>query len=280
MREHSATLVAIAKNEARYIVEWLAFHLALGFGRIVVYDNDSSDGTAAILDTIAARDSRVVRVAWPSPSNASPQIAAYTHAVRRVTTPWTMILDIDEFLVPFGYEDLTGLIQSVPEDVASLHVNWLGFGSGGRTDPGYELVTRTFTRCSERAWGNHHHFKTLARTDRITEVLIHDILTSSGRRVLTDFEAFTKGNVGASDRVVYGGVQINHYQAKTLAEFQARMRRGDANYPLGHPSRQRDDSADRFAQLDRNEAEDLKIRAFEAPFEAQYQRLRAILRRA
>lgn len=275
-RPGAATLVAIARDERPYLAEWLAHHLAIGFTRIVVYDNDSADGSAAMIARIAARDLRVRLVRWPTPASGSPQVAAYRHAIPRVATPWLMILDIDEFLVPHGYADLAGLIAAIPEDVASLHVNWVGFGASGLTEPGYGLVTRAFTRCAEPGWANHHHFKTLARRDRITDVLIHDIHTTHGRRVLADFAPFDNATVGSSQRVSHAGVQINHYQCKTLPEFQKRMRRGDANYVPSHPGRHRDDSARRFAELDRNEREDRSVHRFAAAFEREYAALRAI----
>jgi hypothetical protein len=32
-------LIAIAKNEERYMKEWVDYHMSLGFDEIVVYDN-------------------------------------------------------------------------------------------------------------------------------------------------------------------------------------------------------------------------------------------------
>lgn len=271
------TLVAIARNEGPYIVEWLAHHLAIGFDRIVVYDNESTDDTGRFVRAISMRDIRVRRVPWPSPSNDSAQVLAYQHARTHVDTSWVMYLDIDEFLVPFAYDGMAELIGSLPDDVSSLHVNWRGFGSSGLTEPSYDCVTRAFTRCSLPSWGNNGHFKTLARVDRITDVLIHDLRSSRGRRVLSDGRGFANTSDGTSDRIVHEGVQINHYQCKTWPEFQARMRRGDANFPNGHPGRQRDSSIARFDVLDRNEAEDYSIQVFRPAFDAELCRLRDIL---
>ncbi|MCP1548838.1 MULTISPECIES: glycosyltransferase family 2 protein [Methylorubrum] len=275
----AVTLVAIARNEGPYLVEWLAHHLAVGFDRIVVYDNESQDDTRALFKALSPRDLRLRRVPWPSPLDDSAQVLAYHHALTGLATPWVMYLDLDEFLVPFGHADMAGLIGSLPEDVSSLHVNWRGFGSSGHTQPGYGLITRAFTRCAPHDWGNHYHFKTLARARDVSAVRIHDVCHHRGRRVLSDGRGFANTSDGTSDRVVYDGVQINHYQCKTLPEFQARMRRGDANFPNHHPGRLRDDTLARFEVLDRNETEDHAIRAFEAPFESEYRRLCAILGR-
>ncbi len=41
---HKSVLVAIAKNEAPYFLEWIIYHkYIVGFDEIVIYDNDSTD---------------------------------------------------------------------------------------------------------------------------------------------------------------------------------------------------------------------------------------------
>jgi cellulose synthase/poly-beta-1,6-N-acetylglucosamine synthase-like glycosyltransferase len=57
-RRHGVTLGAIAKNEGRYLPEWIAYHLAIGFDRIVVYSNDPEDNQNEVLEAIARGDSR------------------------------------------------------------------------------------------------------------------------------------------------------------------------------------------------------------------------------
>ncbi|WP_336487743.1 glycosyltransferase family 2 protein [Methylobacterium nigriterrae] len=268
----SVTLVGIAKNEGRYIAEWLAFHRAVGFGPILVYDNDSTDGTAATVTEIARRDPGIKLTAWPT-GDISPQVSAYNDSLRRVGTPWVTFLDIDEFMVPFAHGSIQGFLETVPEDVASVHVNWRCFGSGGRASDAYGLVTRAFTRGAEVSWDNHKHFKTLARTELATEVLVHDVRTRGGRRVLSDFTPLIGSSAGAADRVAHAGIQINHYQSKTYPEFRRRMANGNADAPAGHEARPRDDSAERFAALDRNEVEDRRIRRFDRALDASLRRL-------
>ena len=38
-------IVACMRDEALFVVEWVAHHLAVGFDRIIVYTNACSDGT-------------------------------------------------------------------------------------------------------------------------------------------------------------------------------------------------------------------------------------------
>lgn len=274
------TIVAIAKNEGRYITEWLAYHLALGVNKIIVFCNDSTDDMVEKLTRLAKGDTRIEWIDWPSMSKPSPQLTAYNEAVKMVKTKWISFIDIDEFIVPTEKDSIISWLETIPDDVASVHINWRGFGSGGVSDSNYDMVTRTFMRCSVKGWGNNRHFKTVARTQLVTSVLVHDILTSEGRRVTSDFQNLKPLDVGRSDRNVYSGIQINHYQSKTFPEFEARMRRGNANYNPAHPRRLRDDSLDRFQKIDVNAEENDAIRRFDVAVDMEMKRMRSIVRRS
>ncbi len=150
---------------------------------------------------------------------------------------------------------------------------WGGFGSNGVTDDDYEFVTRTFRRCSHRDWDNNLHFKTIARRKKLASVLVHQAIPAEGRYVLSDFQDISMRNIGSSTRVVHHGIQINHYQSKTWAEFERRMKRGNANFPVGHPQHQRSADFERFQALDRNEQDDFKIEKFDDIMHQEYQRL-------
>ncbi|MEL7000367.1 MAG: glycosyltransferase family 2 protein, partial [Pseudomonadota bacterium] len=41
------------RNEAPYVLEWVAYHRIIGFDHIVVCTNDCDDNTPALLDAIA-----------------------------------------------------------------------------------------------------------------------------------------------------------------------------------------------------------------------------------
>ena len=272
--------MAIAKNEGPYILEWIAYHLAIGFSQIVIYDNESTDDTADLLIRVTRRVEKVASVFWPSGRlhiNDSPQTTAYNHAVASLWSDWVMFLDIDEFLVPFGDGSVQHFLARVPSEVGSVHVNWRGFGSSGVTTSDYGLVTTTFKRCAPAHWGNNSHFKSLGRTDLVKEVFIHNIVTTAGTRVLSDLQDFETYGNGMSNRIVHDAIQINHYQCKTYEEFRRRMNRGDANYHPSHYLKPRDDSLVRFGHLDENACEDSSIAMFHDRHWAVYQTLKNCL---
>ena len=45
---HELAIVAIVKDEAHYLKEWLDYHLAAGVDHFFIYDNDSKDDTREV----------------------------------------------------------------------------------------------------------------------------------------------------------------------------------------------------------------------------------------
>ena len=255
-------LVAIAKDEAKYIREWVLYHVAIGIDRVVVYDNDSADETGSILEEMSARYPLTV-IPWPSVLRFSPQRSAYNNSLAVVgDCEWVLFLDIDEFVVPWGFDNFPSFIRTIPPAVTAVGLNWRIFGSSGLTDFNYRSVLRTFVRCSREEWSNNRHIKSLARVAAIKEAKIHEVDVHYGDKVNSAFEPLIMAEEGRTPTPVHAGIQINHYQTKTYAEFKARMERGNANFFPGHPNRSRDGSLERFNLLDRNEEEDLRIARF------------------
>jgi Glycosyltransferase family 92 len=271
------TVAAIAKNEGKYIVEWLAYHFAIGVDRFIIFSNESEDDQLPLLRKVSSADPRLIVIDWPSPSDVSPQIAAYRDALMMISTEWVSFFDIDEFMVLNEHQNINEYLNTVPPDVSSVHVNWRNFGSGGLVVPNYQMVTRAFMQGAHRGWSNHRHFKSMARARYVNHVSIHNMVASQGRRTLSDFGDFDTENDGMSSRVIHSPLRLHHYQSKTFAEFSARMRRGDANFPPGHRGRNRDESQHRFQQIDLNDVYDDTIRRFDNVVDLEVARLSRIL---
>jgi glycosyltransferase involved in cell wall biosynthesis len=258
----SVTLVAIAKNESFYLTEWIAYHLLIGFEKIYIFDNDSTDQTLELLSSLSKIDTRVSYFEWPSQEGLSPQISAYNYALKYITTDWVAFIDIDEFLVPWQYNSISEFLTKVPNDISAVHINWRGFGSNQIISPDYSSIIETFTACSEQFWGNNYHYKTIVRTDAADKVFIHYADVKYGRRALSDFSDVKSESHGIAENVVYNGIQINHYQSKTYSEFQRRMNNGSAYHSSNHPGKFRESSYRRFLELDQNKETNDKISSY------------------
>jgi Glycosyltransferase family 92 len=58
------TACCMVKNELPYVIEWIEFHYLMGFSKMVIYDDSSTDGTALL-------GRLYEQVGWPSIASKS-----------------------------------------------------------------------------------------------------------------------------------------------------------------------------------------------------------------
>jgi tetratricopeptide (TPR) repeat protein len=255
----TSTVCLLAKNEERAIVEWLAFQRVIGFDRIIVYDNGSTDATATLVQAVASREAGVLYVSWPDMPGRRPQPSAYADAVRRCETEWIAFFDTDEFLVLNGHETVNGFLSEFATDVAAIAVNWLIFGSGGLTEATGELVIDRFVRCAHGTKQQTRFCKSLIRRQCIETMAVHSAALKCGRYVDSAGNPITIENACKTPHVCLDGAQLNHYLLKSREEFLLKKARG-------HASRSPEER-DKFTHIDEafwkrndlNDGEDRKI---------------------
>lgn len=273
-RSPGATLCGIARNERPYLVEWIAWHRLAGFERIVLYSNDSDDGSDDILAALDAAGLIEHRL-WPGVEGRSSQISAYQDAVVRCGTRWIAFLDLDEFLNLKVDATIDGLLARFPPDVAAIALNWRVFGSAGHVVHGPGLVTERFTRASPRNHPFNRQTKTIAVADRVYKVLAHRVRIMSGRYVDASGADLDPGRGFAPVRQDH--VQVNHYVLKSREEFESKRRRGCVLRPVGDPMKLAHIPDGYFEEHDRNEEVDESILRHIAPLREEISRIDAIL---
>lgn len=244
-------LVAIAKDEGRYIREWLAYSLHLAPRSITVYDNDSGDDTAAILDR-AARHHPVRRIPWPTQEGQSPQLGAYNDALARLraetggTDAWVGFFDLDEFLVETGTLTLAQILQRAAADpaIGAIGVSQRLYGDSGLPAYSAEPVLKRFSRCCLPDYIEGTWIKSIYRLpciQRITDS--HGSALAQGAYVFPDLTPITFASRHSEcDRSEQSLLQLNHYITKSLEEFLLKRQRGGvmAQTDAGRKSRYAD----------------------------------------
>lgn len=146
-------MVAIVKDEAPYLAEWLEFHFMLGVRHIYIYDNGGTDDTPLILAPYI-RAGIVTVVPWRNFSKTlGPQPLAYNHALANFgpSFAWMALIDVDEFLFPAEGASLDDTMRKLAH-LPGVSLPWICFGpSGHRTKPD-GLVIENYT---ERALFPH-----------------------------------------------------------------------------------------------------------------------------
>ncbi|TXB67882.1 glycosyltransferase family 2 protein [Paracoccus aurantiacus] len=261
------------KDEAPFLLEWFAHHLAVGFTDILVYTNDCTDGTVEMLQRLEAlglghhRENAI-------PDGVKPQPSALNHAQAEPlvqNADWVMVFDADEFLSvnhPAGHLD--GLLDDVVARGANgIIVTWRIFGSNGVVDWSRDPVTEQYTRAAPPLWNKGWGVKTLFRFDpEYWKLGIHrpsiknkhlkdgfpdtvKWLNGSGQP-MEDYFKF-RGWRSIRRTLGYDWAQMNHYAVKSIDSYAVRRFRGNVN------NKKDKYNAEYWSLQDRNEVADTRI---------------------
>ncbi|WP_404324918.1 glycosyltransferase family 92 protein [Cobetia sp. UIB-001] len=279
-KEIDFAVVAIVKNEALYLKEWLTHYRNLGVTHFFIADNGSTDGTQNILnDEFKSGD-----VTWETwvPS-VKAQITWYKECLSRFGNQcqWMAFFDIDEFLVNVGNKegagDIRGLVGSLLDKpkIGGIAINWRIYGSSGynRFQPG--AVTWRFNKASKFDRAVNQHVKCIFRPERVKKVFVHAPELISGFHYITprgDVACFLEQDVksGRTEEVCKEKFVINHYNVKSQCEFiDIKASRGRANlgadksremsYFLGHDLNDEHTDVTEFNELQKQHYNDLSV---------------------
>jgi hypothetical protein len=297
-------LFSAMKNEAPFVLEWIAYHKVIGFDEIVICSNPSNDGLEEILAALAeAGEIRHLRATVPV--GLGPQFVAskaYSDQVGFRDHDWYLWLDADEFLnVHVGDRTISALIAALAKRQFAL-INWRVFGSGGQSSFPGRFISPDFARASGADLKANLQQKTLFRFDAsihgFGRIGIHRPRLKRPSGVSVDATVVGKGVaadpssrrhqnwLGGSDLAGNASVsqeefgwslaQINHYIVRTPEFFALKRQRGRGfAADAAGPANDRHTDAF-FAAHDRNEEEDRSILHWEARVTEEIARLMQI----
>ncbi len=271
-----ACVLATARNEAPYLLDWISYHLSIGFEHVFLYTNDNQDESGPLLAALA-RHGVVTLVDNARGPEMGPQTKAYAHALTMLPQildyRWTAVIDLDEY-VGFdtslfgGVADLIGLQECQSCDAIALC--WLFFAAQPHEAWSDESTLARFTR---RERSVNAHVKTLFRTRLFWDSQPHFPRATMGRpfvyRTQDGRAHHHPGMQGITAAFAeHPGAEqawINHYFLRTADEALWKWSRGRADWPEGGQDSRRDEFlslvATSFLQLGRPEhlVEDRRI---------------------
>lgn len=195
-----ATVVAIIKDEAPYLAEWIAFHRLQGFDRFLIYDNESSDGSGEIAERTGAEV-----IPWLGEIR---QLPAYHDACERRLDPddWAAFIDVDEYL---WRPDGQPVVDGLPTTGLAVGVPWAMYGDGGHTERPEGLTIEQYTWREE---GPNPHVKQILKPRQVRQF-------ADPHHTDVPFHRATD-------------MLINHYWTRSVAECEAKFERGRADYAV------------------------------------------------
>lgn len=238
--------ILCVKNEAAFLLEWLAHHRVIGFDHFLVFSNDCEDGTDKMLDHIAQKG-WLTHIRNDGPyDNRGIQFTALQQAATHPTAQladWILPIDIDEFVnIHCGNHTLDALHAAVPEATA-ITLTWRLFGSNQQTRYRDRMVTEQFTRAAPKVmhwpW-RAAMFKTLYRNDgTYAKPGIHRPRTPDQQKLAQAHWVDGNGKILSelfhTKRIFsnfgqdnYGLVQLNHYPLGAMESYILKADRGRA----------------------------------------------------
>jgi hypothetical protein len=237
-------ICAIAKNEGRYLPEWIEFHHALGCEKFYLYDNESEDNTKAILQPYITSG----LVEYNFIAGKQKQMKAYDDCLKRYRfdARWIAFIDLDEFIVPMKNETIPDFLREY-EDFAAIEINWLCYGSGGQQKRTDGLVIDRFRAHSLFDFRHNRTVKSIVNPRKTISLIgAHEVVCFSGKIGDTNQEIVRKDYWERPP--LHDKIRINHYIVKSHEEFLEKRMRGDAHKLKLH-------SLTFFDKYDRNEIE-------------------------
>jgi hypothetical protein len=240
---------AVFRDEAKYLAEWVQFHLDEGVSKFHLFNDASTDNFAEVLEPFISTG--VVSI---SPAKGRHQIELYNSFLnqnkgRRV---WAAFIDIDEFLfAPEGAPLPTALRRF--SGTAGVFVFWKVFGSGGRQSASGDGViadsvfrhevaeSRKEAVAHDKVFrqiaagklltGRVDQGKSVVRLDRVDEMLIHCPKKLRGRMVDTRGQKFSRRKWASVRRTriylpSHDHLLIHHYWSRNLDSLTAKYQRG------------------------------------------------------
>lgn len=238
--------VLTVRNEAAFLLEWLAHHRAVGFTDFLIFSNNCQDGTDRMLDRLAALgqvehhrndgpyDKRGIQF-------TALKAAESLDIVRGAG--WILPLDVDEFVnIHTGDGTLGALLAALP-DATAITLTWRLFGAADQVRFTDAPITETFTRCAPVVlhwpWRSAM-FKTLYRNDgtyaklgvhrprRPNEEQLENARWFDGEGRELDAQFRTRRIFSNYGRSNYALAQLNHYPLGAMESFVLKADRGRA----------------------------------------------------
>ncbi|MEX0282202.1 MAG: glycosyltransferase family 2 protein [Arenibacterium sp.] len=238
--------VLTVRNEAAFLLDWLAHHMAIGFTDFLVFSNDCQDGTDTMLDHLQELGYLThIRNDGPYDTRGI-QFTALKQAEKLdivAHADWIMALDIDEYVnIHTGDHSIASLLAELPEATA-ITLTWRLFGNGDIVRYKDKPITEQFTRCAPEImhwpWRSAM-FKTLYKNNGIYGKLgVHRPRNPDETRLEKarwfDCQARELGDAFKTRRLfsdygrpMYRLAQLNHYPLGAMESYILKSDRGRA----------------------------------------------------
>ena len=163
------SVLAMIKDDEASLPEWLEHHLAHGVEHFYLIDDKSTDRSRMVLDPYVQKG-LVSLYDPPYQSQQYRQAAGFKNTMINILSKneslWIALLDVDEYLYSPAEFDLKAVLRK-HEDLSSIGISWMWFGSSGLIQQPASIVQSFVNRA------NLTKFATYSKISEAYKVLKH-----------------------------------------------------------------------------------------------------------
>jgi len=242
-------LVAPVKQEARYLIEWIAYHRVMGVDKFILGDNGGTDGTSELLQCL--KNANIVEVSdWRKATHF--QLEFYRNVIPMMTSHVELcaIHDVDEFIRPLnGRPNIKVALSEIfhSAKVTAAATNYAIYGSSGLDNYDNRPVLERFKKRAPDNFTMHKFTKSIIRPERFIGMPnAHEVNIEEGDYV-NDI-----GDIRVPMSISWNSLRMDHYVIKSREEFKEKALRGRVFGVVPHKPRD-----ERFFQVrDQNQVND------------------------
>jgi hypothetical protein len=246
--DNSVAIVTCMKNEGPFILEWIAYHRAIGVTGFLVYTNDCTDGTDTLLELLQDKGYLQHRNNAFHGTGLKPQHHALQQAEKEevyTKSDWAISMDVDEFIdIKTGDGTMTALFDALP-DANLISCTWRLFGNNDVHEYKDAFLLDQFTNCApefankpHQAWGFKTLFKNIGlfkklgvhRPKGLKPQIWDKIKWFNGSGKPMPPEEYRNAWRSNADTYGYDLVQLNHYAVRSAESFLVKRDRGRVNH--------------------------------------------------
>lgn len=214
-------IICIARNEDKYIGEWINYHLSIGIDKIFICNNDDDQEILAKYncDKVQVIDYQGVE---------SVQNIAYTAEFKRIRDDydWVVFIDVDEFIVLENYQNIKEFLNLDRfKDCDSIKMNWKIFSDNELidvVDDDYSVMKR-FTESIDH---EENHFQKAIIRGNVdignSQICGHGYYYGDCNYLSVNVlgERVNNHHVGCYNfPIIHRECWVNHYPTKSIGEY-------------------------------------------------------------
>jgi hypothetical protein len=224
-------IALICKNEYDYLKEFVEYHLNLGFDKIVIADNNDTDGERydELLKEYIDKG-QVILQDWRGQHPVQRTFYNKLIIERPIPYEWCAFIDTDEF-VTFGkkskFKTIREFLESNP-DVKAYKLNWQVYGDNGKIVKEEGNVVDRFPNPKEKNF--HFHYKNIPENAHVKSILRYDAIGNfvkhphtieplNGENIYSLPDGTPVDNSPFNANLDFSIIYLRHYYTKSLEEW-------------------------------------------------------------